>query len=221
MRLIFPILMGIVGVAVLCGLGLWQVQRLATKTAIIDSIDARIGAVPVALPARPDPGADRYLPVTVAGALTGQEAHVLTSTRETGPGYRIVAVMETDGGRRILADLGFVPQDRKDADRSAAAVTITGNLHWPDETDDWTPPPDPANIWFARDVDLMSATLGTEAVLVVARRIDGAATGTMVMPVDSSTVPNDHLNYAITWFSLAAVWAAMSVALVIRQRKAV
>ncbi len=213
-RLIFPLLMGLLGCAILAGLGGWQLQRLAWKTAILDDIDARILAAPVALSgiAKPDPDADRYLPVTVTGALTGQELHVLTSA--DGPGYRVIAALDT-GDRRIMADLGYIPLDAKSADRTAPRVSITGNLHWPQEVDDWTPEPDADNIWYARDVAPMAAALGADPVLVVARVIDPNP-GTIPLPLDSAGVANDHLQYAITWFSLALVWAAMTGFLMLR-----
>jgi surfeit locus 1 family protein len=216
-RLWFPILMGLVGVAVLCGLGFWQLGRMEQKEALLTRIEARIGAEPMALPASPDPGRDQYLPVTVAGALGGEELHVLTSLE--GPGYRVVAVL-TAGDRRVLADLGFVPEAEKDIARMAERVAVTGNLVWPQEADGWTPPPDEARgIWFARDVGLMAERLGTEPVLVVARDIEGAELGTLPMPVDTAGVPNDHREYAITWFGLAIVWAVMSLLLVARVRR--
>ena len=40
------------------------------------------------------------------------------------------------------------------------------------------------------------------------------------LPVDTSRIPNDHLNYAITWFSLAAIWLAMSILFMRRRRGA-
>ena len=123
----------------------------------------------------------------------------------------------TTGERRILVDLGFVPQDAKDLPRMAERVTVTGNLLWPRETDSWTPAPDQGqDIWFARDLPAMAERLGTEPVLVVARGIEGADLGTIPQPVDTAGVPNDHLQYAITWFGLAAVWTVMSIALVVR-----
>jgi surfeit locus 1 family protein len=56
-------------------------------------------------------------------------------------------------------------------------------------------------------------------VLVVARDIEGAELGTLPMPVDTAGVPNDHREYAITWFGLAIVWAVMSLLLVARVRR--
>jgi len=216
-RLFFPLVLGLGGLAVLLALGIWQLQRLQWKEAILADIDARIMAAPVDVPQAPDPVADRFLPVTVTGDLTGQELHVLTSG--DGPGYRVIAVLEA-GDRRIMADIGFVPIPDKDLPRAAANVTIIGNLHWPDEVDGWTPPPDPANIWFARDVPAMAAALGTEPVLVVLRTVSGADLGVTPLPIDTSTIKNDHREYAITWFLLALVWAIMTGFLLFRTARA-
>lgn len=218
-RIWFPVVMGIAGCAVLIALGTWQLRRLEWKEAILAEIDARIAAAPVELPAEVNPEADRYLPVTVTGVLGGQELHVLTSVKDVGPGYRVISVLTT-GDRRVMVDLGFLPEAEKDLSRMAEGVTVTGNLHWPQETDRWTPAPDAARgIWFARDVGAMAEALGTEPVLVVARDVSGADLGVTVLPIDSAGIPNDHLNYAITWFSLAAVWAVMAGALIWRAGK--
>ena len=215
-RLIFPVLMGVIGVGILVALGVWQVQRLGQKEALIARIEAKIGAAPVAVPASPEPEADRYLAVTAEGRLTGREVHVLTSEGE--PGYRVIAEIDT-GDRRMMADLGFVPQADKDIARAAAPVTLTGNLHWPQETDRFTPPPDPANIWFARDVPAMAQALATEPVLIVVRSLEGADLGVQPLPIDGALVRNDHREYAITWFSLAVVWAVMSMFFVLRMAR--
>jgi surfeit locus 1 family protein len=212
--------MGIAGCAVLIALGTWQLRRLEWKEAILTEIDARIAAAPVDLPATVDPEADRYLPVTVTGALGGEEFAVLTSVKDVGPGYRVISVL-TAGDRRVLVDLGFIPEEAKGAARMAEQVTVTGNLHWPDETDSWTPAPDAARgIWFARDVAAMAEEAGTEPVMIITRELTGpvsaADLGVTPLPIDSAGIANDHLNYAITWFSLALVWAVMSVVLIWR-----
>ena len=66
-------------------MGVWQLQRLAWKEGILAEIDgADRGDAPVPLPAAPDPARDRYLPVTVTGAFTGEELHVLASREGWG-----------------------------------------------------------------------------------------------------------------------------------------
>ncbi len=54
-RSLFFIIIGLGGAAILVSLGLWQVQRLAWKEAIVADINSRITAAPVDLPAQPDP----------------------------------------------------------------------------------------------------------------------------------------------------------------------
>lgn len=208
-RTILPLLMGLLGCAILVWLGVWQMQRLSWKTAILADLDARILAAPVPLSGldTADPQAQRYLPVVAQGRLTGEELHVLSAA--DGPGYRVIGVLDTDR-RRVMVDLGFVPLGAKDLEREASDLMVTGNLHWPQEVDDWTPAPDtPANIWYARDVAPMAAALGTAPLMIVARRLTPEV-GTAPMPLDSAAVPNDHLGYALTWFSLALVWAVMT-----------
>jgi surfeit locus 1 family protein len=218
-RMILPLLFGLVGCAILIALGTWQVQRLAWKQGILAEISARLADPPASLPAVPDPVRDRYLPVRVAGRFTGPGIDVLASLKGVGAGYRVIAAFQTEDGRRILVDRGFLSEDQRSQPRIATAARLSGTLHWPDEVDSFTPPPDAARaIWFARDVPAMAAALQTEPVLVVAREATGD--GITPLPVDTQGIPNNHLNYAVTWFSLAAVWAGMTLLLLwrIRQR---
>ena len=219
-RSLFFIIVGLGGAAILVALGVWQVQRLAWKEAIIADINNRIAAAPVALPADPDPEADAYLPVTVSGEIGAQALHVLVSQKQKGAGYRVIAPMALESGRRVLIDLGFTATSNKDAIAPAGTATLTGNLQWPQEVDSFTPEADmDRNIWFARDVDVMAETLDTEPLLIVMREGTGPDPKITPLPVDTARIPNDHLQYAITWFSLAAIWLAMTV-LFLRRRRA-
>lgn len=217
-RMIFPILMGIVGCAVLVSLGLWQVQRMEWKAGILAEIDAMIVAAPVPLMAAPDPAQDKYRPVHVAGRFTGEFVEVLSGQKGASPGVRIIEAFEAEGGRRILIDRGFLEEDLRATPRPAAQAEVVGNLHWPIDANAYTPPPDPrTGLWFARDVPAIAAKLGTEPTLIVARKPTGDAI--TPMPVDSASIPNDHWGYAITWFLLAVVWAVMTGYLLWRIRR--
>ncbi len=136
---IFALVLGLGGAAILIGLGVWQMQRLAWKEGIIAQATGMIAADPVALPASLDPVADRYRAVQVSGRFTGEEAHVLTSTREAGPGFLVVAAFETTAGQRILIDRGYVPETEKTTPRPGHAAEVTGNLAWPDDITSSTP----------------------------------------------------------------------------------
>lgn len=215
---IFALLLGLSGAGVLASLGVWQLQRLSWKEGIIAQAEAMMAAEPVALAAHPDPVADRYRAVRVAGRFTGEEAHVLTSSREAGPGFLVIAAFETGDGRRILIDRGYVPQEAKETPRPGHETEVTGNLGWPDDVNSSTPPHDLSRaIWYGRDLPGISAQLATEPLLVIARSDTGD--GVIPQPVTTAGFRNDHLNYAITWFSLAAVWVGMTVLLLYRIRR--
>ena len=126
------------GLAILLALGVWQVQRLSWKQGVLAQIESRITAPPAALPDHPDPLTDKYAPVRVTGTMGPAELHVLVSVKRVGAGYRIIAPFDTDTGRTILIDRGFVPDTAKDTPRATGAMEVTGNLHWPDEIDGFT-----------------------------------------------------------------------------------
>lgn len=216
-RLAFLLIFGLTGCAILVSLGNWQVRRLAWKEAALLEIETRIAADPVALPDNLDPERDKYLPVQISGEFGTDEIHVLVSVKHKGPGYRIIAPLRTDAGRDIMIDRGFVATPDKEAPRAPGPMAITGNLHWPDEIDSYTPAADvDGNIWFARDVAAMASHLGTEPVLLIAR--SSTDPGAMPLPVDTAGIPNDHLQYAVTWYGLATVWAAMTLYFLWRTR---
>jgi surfeit locus 1 family protein len=217
-RAIAPIVIGVVGTAILLMLGAWQVQRLAWKEGLISGIETRMAADPVALPASPDPARDHLLRVSVTGTLGRDELHAIHSIKRTGPGYRLIVPMQL-AERRIMVDLGFVLEADKDAVPREGSVrwqdgartdTVVGLLTWPNETDGFTPDPDLGrNIWFARDVTKMAEALGTAPLLVIAESHPDQDVALPQPPgVD---LPNRHLEYALTWFGLALVWSIMSI----------
>lgn len=216
---IFPVLLGLIGAAILCWLGIWQMQRLEWKEGKLAEIEARLAADDVGLPIDPVFENDNYRGVEVGGQLVGPELHVLTSLKPSGPGFRVIRKLELLDDRHILVDLGYVPEVNKSAERSNGAVFVQGNLIWPDETDGFTPEPNlERNIWFARDVEKMAAALGTQPLMVAARSFVPEIE-TTPMPV-SVNIPNDHLQYAITWFSLMVVWILMTLYLLWRIKRA-
>ncbi len=217
MRYLFPAILGICGIAILVSLGTWQLRRLAWKEAMLAEIDARITAAPVAVPVAPDPEADRYLPVEAEGDLGGEGLMVLASIKQVGAIHRFITTLTTPEGRVLLVDLGYRRIVSADASVPEGAVRLTGNLHWPEEIDSYTPTPD-GTLWFARDVPAMAEALGAEPVLIVARDITPGSTITP-LPVSSAGIPNDHLEYALTWFGLALVWLGMTLFLMWRIKR--
>ena len=219
-RYLIPLIFGFGGFAVLVSLGSWQVQRLTWKLNVLAQIDARIATDPVVIPGTPDPETDRYLPVRAEGGFTGNSVRVLVSTKERGAGFRIVSAFRLDDSRLILVDEGYVSLDEASETGAAEGISVTGNLHWPDEVDKWTPAPDLSKgLFYARDVDALASELGTEPILVVARTVTGTDPRATPLPVTTDGIPNNHLGYAVQWFGLAAVWLGMTLFLLWRIRK--
>ncbi|MGR3541993.1 MAG: SURF1 family protein [Hasllibacter sp.] len=200
-RLIVPLLFSLAGLVALLALGVWQLQRAEWKDGVIAAIEERRALGPVPLPAAPDPEADLYRPVAMTGTA-GEGIGVFSTWRGPGPGYRIVAPFETDGGRRVLLDRGFAATP--DARAPEGRIAVEGNLHWPREFES-----DPTDGWEARDVARLAEALGTEPVLVVARATSDDA-GVRPVPLDTAGIPDNHLGYAVQWFGLAIVWAGMA-----------
>ena len=219
-RVIMPLIFGLAGTAILVSLGVWQMQRLEWKQDILAEIEAKIAADPVGVPQGASPADHLYLPVQTEGVIAAGELHVLVSQKRVGAGYRIIAPLELPDGRRILVDRGFTKTEFKTESRPLGAANISGNLHWPQETGSSIPEPDlGANIWFARDVPAMANALSTEPVLLIAREITPTDPRLTPLPVDTSGIPNDHLQYAVTWFSLAGIWAVMTLYFLWRGRQ--
>ncbi|MGE4612093.1 MAG: SURF1 family protein [Paracoccaceae bacterium] len=206
--MIFPLVFGLVGTVIFLSLGVWQLQRLTWKTAILTEIDMRLAEEPVALPVDLDSVIDKYLQVEVSGVIEPRELHVLTFGDGT-PGFRVISTMVLLDGRRILVDRGFLPEIRKTDPRMGGEATALGSLVWPQETDKYVPAPNlEKNIWFARDVPLMAKTLNTEEIMLAISRNshDEGITPQRV----SVNISNRHLEYVMTWFSLAVIWVGMT-----------
>lgn len=234
-RLLLTILLGLAGIAILCALGAWQLERLAWKNGIIERIEARRHAAPIAAEelARLDPsGADLdYRPVHARGTYLHEGERAFLSTFDGQAGWNIHTPLRLADGSVVFVNRGFVPYDRK-----AAATRLEGKVPGIVEVDglarpfatekpaSFVPDNDPAgNTFFWRNLaDLrVGQPFGPETVVLpfVLDAGPGAAPGGY--PVGGTTVidiPNNHLQYAVTWFGLAVVLAAMLLFALVRKR---
>ena len=206
-KFLFPLVVGLGGLAVLLYLGFWQLDRLEWKRGVISDIETRLAADAVPLPDVPSYEADNYRTVIMQGAATGDEIRFLDSGTAAGTGHRIISVFETVDGRRVMLDQGLLPLYSEDAPPLIEDVTVQGNLIWPDDISEQEPEGDE---WYARDVSAMAQALGTEPVLVVLYASTKYDDRLSPLPVDTRNIKNDHLEYAITWYLLAVVWLAMT-----------
>ena len=207
-KLLFPLVIGLGGIAILLWLGFWQVDRLAWKEGVIADIETRLAEDPVPLPMQIDPETDNYRTVIMQGAATGEEIRFLDSGTAAGTGHRIISAFELVDGRRVMLDQGLLPLYAEEGQALTDEVTVQGNLIWPDDVSEQAPEGDE---WYARDVPAMAEALGTEPVLIVLSAASEYDLRLSPLPVDTRSIKNDHLEYAITWFLLAVVWLAMTM----------
>lgn len=231
--LFVPGLFTLLGLAILVALGTWQLQRLAWKNELIDRVEERLAAAPIAAPPPAawedlDLDALDYQPVGVRGHfLNERESHVfigLTQPRGPlgGPGYFILTPLVTADGWTVIVNRGFVPQERKDPatrleGQVGGEVAVTGLLRRPEGRNPFTPPDDAAgNMWFTRDPAAIAAALalpGPVAPYMIDAAYDPSQPGGIPQGGESVvSFANNHLMYAVTWYGLAVVLLIVFVA---------
>jgi cytochrome oxidase assembly protein ShyY1 len=217
-------------VAVFAGLGIWQLQRRVEKHALIAALNERLAAAPEALPqpaqwAALRPVRDEFRRVTVTATYAKlPDAMVFSSgsaVRDdiSGPGTWAFLPTRLPGGETVVVNAGFVQntmQDRAQQDRAVAPlitgepVKLTGYLRFPEAAGSLTPKENPAKrLWFVRNHLAMASALGWDK--------DGKPVAPFYVdlesPVPNNGIPrpgplkvnlkDDHMQYAITWFTLA------------------
>ena len=208
------------GTVFLLSLGQWQVNRLVWKQSILVEIDGKISGLPQHLPSAVKETEHKYLPVELSGKIKGSFVKVMASQKFIGAGYRVITPFELQKGNVILVDLGFIRHEFASKINLSGDLNIIGNLHWPKEVDFFTPDPDQKNnIWFARDVNELSKELGTEPILVVAKSFSPLIVHLDPLPINTKNIPNNHKQYAITWFALAFIWLGMGLFFIYRTSK--
>ena len=111
-RMIMPALFGLIGTAVLVALGVWQLDRAGQKAALVADMESRLVGRPPRLPAS-RPEADNYRPVQLEGTFLPAQTFVLSGVKGKGPGFRVIGAFQTEGGRTVLVDRGFLPEARR------------------------------------------------------------------------------------------------------------
>jgi surfeit locus 1 family protein len=208
------------GLAVLIGLGTWQLERKAWKEDLITTLSARLAAPPGNLPPREqwdrlDPAELEFRRVSFpAEFVNDQQALVYTTGSalrpDAGePGYWVFAPARLPGGSVVVVNRGFVPMGALDraARPPLGIIDITGALRWPEPRGLFTPKEEPdKNLWFVRDHRAIAAAKGWEAVapFFVEQEAPAASGGLPRVGRLQPNLPNNHLQYALTWYGLAA-----------------
>jgi surfeit locus 1 family protein len=225
--LVVPTLFALAALATFIGLGTWQVHRKAWKEALIETLERRLSASPVALPppeqwARLDPADDEFRRVRFSALFVpGTEALVYAGSSAlrsdvTGPGYWVFAPARLAAGALVVVNRGFVPEGRQNpAMRAAGEITeseLVGVLRWPELPGLFSPGNDPAhNLWFVRDPAAIAVAKGWGEVAPFFVELESPQPpGRLPQAgVLKPNLRNEHLQYAITWFGLAVVVGVM------------
>jgi len=202
-------------VAGLVWLGIWQLHRRVWKLALIAQVERKLAAAPVAAP-----GTDRWPAIGQEDTYTRLSAHgryrpdqvtFVQAVTDLGPGYWAMTPLVTDRGFTLLVDRGFVPQEMKGQPLPAPSgeVTVTGLLRLTEPHGGFLRANDPAaGRWYSRDVAAIAGKRGTGPVAPYFLDADTATSPGW--PRGGLTVirfPNNHLQYALTWFAMAALLA--------------
>jgi surfeit locus 1 family protein len=201
---------------ILCGLGIWQLERLQWKLALIATVNGHMASPPGSLDqiATMKPDDAQYRRVTLKGQFDHtREAYVFTTDVSGAAVYHVLTPFKTDDGKLLMVDRGEVPKEKlgpasRAAGNVAGEAEITGVWRAPDAPGLFTPPPDLAHrIWYARDLASIAAAghLTLSAPVVIEADATPNPGG---WPKGGQTVVsfrNQHLSYAVTWFGLAVV----------------
>ncbi len=216
--LLWPTLISL-PILVLClALSVWQMERREWKRDILDRIAANQSAAPIALDALlggGDPLRREYGKVAVSGTfLHDKEFHLAARSRGNEVGIQVVTPLRTDTGQIVLFDRGWVPSEKKEPARRAEGqlagpVKLVGVVRRTQVQRQFAPDNVPdKNVWFTVDVPLMRKLAGgrPDPVLDTFFLEADASPNPGGLPIGGQTqldIPNDHLQYALTWFLLA------------------
>lgn len=230
------LLLSLAALAVLLALGTWQVQRLHWKQELIATIEARIGSDPRPLTdiqtRLTTVGDVDYWPVAVEGEFRHEGERHYFATHKGRSGYFVYTPLELDDGRLLLVNRGFVPFEMKEpATRAQGQVegwlVVTGLARDALREKPSFVVPDndlQKNVFYWKDLDAMAATSGVggpdDYLPFFVDANDAPNPGGL--PVGGVTIvelPNNHLQYAITWYGLAAALAGVLAVWLRRLRK--
>jgi len=227
------LLPAVIAFVILIGLGVWQIERKAWKEGLIADLTQRLAAPPHALPPTRDwpelsAAKDEYRRVTFTAQFdNAREALVFASASafrpdvaDAGPGYWVFTPARLADGSVVVVNRGFVPEARKNPQSRAEGevsgpVTVVGAMRWPDSRHWFTPADDPArNLWFTRDPAAIAGAKGLSSVApFYVEQEAPAPPGGLPQPGRLMvSLPDNHLQYALTWFGLAAVLAGSFIA---------
>jgi surfeit locus 1 family protein len=226
---LWPTVFTIPAVLVMIGLSIWQVERLQWKEALIADRQARVAAEPIALPAPgSDPATVEYRRVALTGHfLHDHEMYLAARSMNGNVGYHIVTPMALGDGSIVLVDRGWVPIEKKLGESRSQGqlsgdITLDGVVRLSQHQAFMQPDNEPAqNVWFFLDLPAMvvKAGLNARSDLYVEAGATPVPGGYPIGGQTHINLPNDHLQYALTWALLALALIVIYVIYHLRPRQ--
>lgn len=199
----------ILAIAGLLALGTWQVERRTWKLDLIARVEAGLRAAPKPAPFGKTIGKpDEYRRVIVTGRFVPGKDALVQALTERGAGWWVMTPLVTERGT-VLVNRGYVP-DRKSPVPPAGTVTIVGLLRLAEPGGGFLRSNDPAaGRWYSRDVAAIARRSGlTVEPYFMDAQAGPERPGQPIGGLTVVTFTNNHLAYALTWYTLAIMTAA-------------
>jgi len=218
-RLLLPALTALTGIAILLGLGFWQVERKQWKEALIATLTERSRAAPVSLPAPESwsglPAADwEYRRVLLRARFLRDARPVWLFVSSSAlrsdikaPGYYVFSPARLPDGRIVVVNRGYVAETNVTLQPADDEIEIVGYLRWPQSPSWFVADRDSkGDVWFAFDQRTMATARGWGEVAPFYLDQESPLPPGGIPRTGPLTVSlrNNHLGYALTWFGLAA-----------------
>lgn len=208
-------LLMLIGIAVLCGLGVWQIDRLGWKQDLLKDI-AQVSAMePQTLTAADLVKATEEHKKFLRGTIRGEFLNAASITVQPRvlnerQGAHLITPLRLDDASVLLVNRGWMPLDQtKNIPASTGPVAVSGWLRLPDDPNFFTPANDPARgQWYGIDPEMISETFDLKGILPFVLFAEKAGDSSGDFPIALQGKPdlnNNHLAYALFWFSMAGV----------------
>ena len=187
-----------------CALGTWQLYRLQWKTALISEITFGLDSTPVKYS---NTIKKNYQRVVSEGKFNFEDQIYLYSLNESGkPGYDVITPYKTLKNENVLVNRGWINKNLKgnlEINLKENEVKITGLLREIYKANIFKPKNDlKNNIWFTLDANDLKELTGKQFsnYMIFLEKPKNKVPVPKKISID---VPNNHLKYAITWYSIA------------------
>jgi surfeit locus 1 family protein len=233
---IFPTLAVLCAIAIPIWLGVWQLQRREWKNGLLTRFETALVKPPAAYnPEQPvNPKEREFMRVRVRGEfLSADTARLMTAAPEAaraqsreGFGYMLFAPLKFAGGV-VFVNRGFVPLSLAGSPDlfPKGETEVTGIVRLSQKPGWVSPPADAAKrLFYAADIPAMAAAAGLKGDKIIESEYIQAEAGAGAPQWPQTrdprellaSIPNDHLEYAITWFGLAAAAAGIFGVYIVR-----